>query len=84
MAKGSYRRRSSSNRARLMPDSQAHAIVGHLLQVQTERDLTEGQSRFLDVLIAELVHRRAQKPWTEQCRCRVCRPAAPMGRPSSD
>lgn len=61
-----------------MPDSQAHAIVGHLLQVQTERDLTEGQEKFLEVLIAELVHRRSTKPWPEQCRCRVCRPAEPM------
>lgn len=81
---GSYRRRSTSNRAAMMPDSQAHAIVGHLLALQMERDLSVGQSRFLDVLIAELVHRRRSKPWTEQCRCRVCIPAAPMGRGTAE
>lgn len=63
-----------------MTTQQRHAVVYHLLRVQTERDLTEAQDRFLDVLIKELVHENASRTVLQRCRCRVCVAAAPMGR----
>jgi len=61
-----------------MSDEQAHAVVYHLLRVQTEKDLTDAQDRFLDALISELVHRRKDQPSIDRCRCRVCLPAHEM------
>ena len=63
-----------------MTPAQRHAVVYHLLRVQTERDLTEAQDRFLEVLIKELVHENASRTALTRCRCMVCTPAAPMGR----
>lgn len=62
-----------------MPTEQAHAVVHHLLQVQTRQDLTEAQERFLEVLVKELVHRNAAVGWQQRCRCRVCAPARAAG-----
>ena len=83
MASGSFRRRSTSSRARVMTTTQVHAVVYHLLRVQTERDLTEAQDKFLDVLIKELVHRNAEASWVDRCKCMVCTPALPFGPHSS-
>lgn len=80
MATGKYRRRSTSNRAEMMPSSQLHAVAGHLMKLLEDRDLTVGQDKFLSVIIVELEHRRERAHWTERCRCRLCVPAAPIAQ----
>lgn len=78
MATGNYRRRSTSNRAQMMPDKQLHAI-GYHLQLLFEGDgLSTQQEAFLKVVVAELEHRFEVAHWTEKCRCRLCVPSAPM------
>ena len=79
MSHGSFRRRSSSSRARAMPLREAHAVAYHILHLIEQDRASAAQSAFYDALVDELERRWLEASSTSRCHCRMCVPATRMG-----
>jgi len=63
-----------------MSRREAHAVVYHLYHLIETGKATEAQERFFDALVIELERRWHLESSQSRCHCRMCLPAAPMGR----
>lgn len=70
---GTPARRRSPGWVRALGDRQLHGVAMHLLNEQTQADLSERQEWLWDALMSELEYRRRQtKPWWRRCSCELC------------